>query len=148
MNRFRKLCFAALGAAWAASANAEDSGATGVGNGIVQLPRFEVRESTAKISDFGMSVVTNFGVLFGSKIAWMRVGTVLPGSPAALAGLDSDDQIVLIDDLKVSDLDRQQMLHTFFQREPGARVRLLVREGRTKRWRLVELSTKGHRIEK
>src|SRR4051812_19666598 len=74
-------------AAWAASATTDP---------VVQLPRFEVRERKG-ICEFGLSVVTNVGVVFGGKIKWMRVGDVLPGSAAALAGLQTQDEIASID---------------------------------------------------
>ena len=113
---------------------------------VVLLPRFEVRESGARITDFGMSIVTNFAVLFGGKIAWMRVGTVVPGSSAALLGLAKDDRIALIDGTKITDVSRSQMLHIFFHRKSGEKVKLLVCDERTKRWHLVELSASPHRI--
>jgi hypothetical protein len=147
MRPHRILCLTVLYATLAASTLATDGGTPTVSEVIVPLPRFEVRESGMRVTDFGMSVVTNFGVLFGGKIQWMRVGTVVPGSSAALRGLAMDDQIALIGDTKVSDFSRSLMLHTFFHRKLGDRIRLLVRDGRTGRWRFVELSANEKRIE-
>lgn len=107
-------------------------------NDVVQLPRFEVREKKG-LSDFGMSVVTNFGVLWGGKIKWLRVGVVAPGSPAALAGLNTDDEIFRIDDEIVAQLRRAAMLRYFFGRPPEARIRLLVRSAQTRQLRWIEL---------
>ncbi len=105
---------------------------------VVSLPRFEVREKS--VTDFGMSVVTNFGVLFGRKIAWMRVGTVVPGSSASLAGLKTDDVILALDEHPVNEIGRAAMLETFFNRPFGARVKLLVRDTHPRRYRMVELT--------
>ena len=122
------------------------AGPLGDQDSIVHLPRFEVHAGRASITDFGMSVVTNFGVLFDGPVKWMRIGIVVAGSSADSLGLAKDDQIALIDRQKVTDYSRSQMLQTFFHRKPGERVALVVREARTKRWRLVELRANAPRI--
>lgn len=148
MHLFRLFRTAAFVMVIASNATAQTTSPAAEKDDIIHLPRFEVRENGSKISDFGMSVVTNFGVLFGGKIKWMRVGTVVPGSSAAALGLATDDQIALINEKKVTALTRSQMLHTFFHRKVGDRVKLLVRDDRTKLWRAVELKANEHRIEK
>src|SRR3954469_19933940 len=77
--------------------------------GVVQLPRYEVRERKG-ISEFGLSIVTNLGVVFGGAVKWMRVGQVVAGSSASLAGLQTDDEIITIDGVKVAEFHRRQML--------------------------------------
>ena len=142
----RMLCTVSACAIFATMAPAEETNPSK--DDVVHLPRFEVREGGAKFTDFGMSVVTNFGVVFGGKIAWMRVGTVVPGSSAALLGLHPDDEIFAIDEVKLADLSRRQMLETFFHRKRGDRIKLLVRDHRTRHLRLVELSANDPRMGK
>lgn len=148
MNLSWTFCTIAFLAISTANVAAQNTAAVADKDDIIHLPRFEVRENGSKISDFGISVVTNFGVLFGGKIKWMRVGTVVPGSSAAALGLATDDQIALIDEKKVTELTRSQMLHTFFHRKVGDRAKLLIRDSRTKLWRAVELKANEHQIEK
>jgi predicted metalloprotease with PDZ domain len=106
---------------------------------VVQLPRYEVRERKG-ISEFGLSIVTNFGVIFGGRVKWMRVGQVVAGSSAALAGLQSDDEVMSIDGLKVTEFHRRQMLEKFFGRAPGASLVLLIR-AKSRDLRQVRLTT-------
>jgi C-terminal processing protease CtpA/Prc len=106
----------------------------------VQMPRFEVRERRG-ICEFGLSIVTNVGVLFGGRIKWMRVGDVAAGSPAALAGLQTQDEIFLIDDVPLQDFNRRKMLEKFFGRPPGAKLSLMVRSGPSRLWRNIRLQT-------
>lgn len=116
-----------------------DSGAmTAAAEAPVVLPRFEVREK--EITDFGMSVVTNLGVLFGRKITWMRVGAVVPLSSATLAGLKTNDEILSINDVPLAKISRREMLSTFFSRPFGARVKLLVKDANTRHLRFVEMA--------
>jgi C-terminal processing protease CtpA/Prc len=71
-------------------------------------------------------VVTNTEVALGGTIEWMRVGVVLPESPAARAGLFTGIEIMAINNAPVSELSREEMLHQLFERESGEQVRLLV----------------------
>src|SRR5438045_3708227 len=111
---------------------------------IVHLPRYEVRDHA--ISDFGMSIVTNFGVLFGGGIKWMTVGQVVPGSSAALAGLRTGDGILTINDRPLTELNRKSMLATFFARPIGTRLRLMVRQAHNRHFQIVELKANRERI--
>jgi hypothetical protein len=104
---------------------------------VEQLAPFVVKET--KVSDFGLSIVTNFGVMWGGKIKWMRVGKVIPGSAAALAHLNPDDEIALIDGRPHSGMGRDEMLRIFFQRNVGDTVSLELRDSRTHQLRLVLL---------
>jgi hypothetical protein len=122
------------------------SGAEPKKDEVVRLPPFEVRESG--VTDFGMSVVTNFAVASGGTITWMRVGNLVPGSAAALAGLNTNDEIISVDGVMVSNLSKSAMLHTFFHRKIGARVKLLVVHHRTRLLRQVELRCNANGIEK
>ena len=110
----------------------------------VTLPPYEVVGE--RITDFGMSVRTNFGVALGGKIEWMRVGTVVDGSSAALAGLRTDDQILLVDRVSVRALERDAMLTAFFDRGVGDRLTLVIREDRTRRFRQVTLRANAKRV--
>ncbi len=91
---------------------------------LYALPKFTVTRKG--FLNFGLSVVTNTEVTLGGKIEWMRVGVVLPGSPAAHQGLFTGIEILAIDDRPVAELTREDMLHALFERESGERVRLLV----------------------
>jgi S1-C subfamily serine protease len=96
----------------------------------VTLAAYEVRESA--ISDFGMSVKTNFEVKWGGNVEWMTVTAVAAGSSASRAGIAAGDRILAIDRRKISEMDRDDMLDALFQRKKGDRSRLLVlrpREG-------------------
>jgi C-terminal processing protease CtpA/Prc len=91
---------------------------------LYELPKFTVsRKGFAK---FGLSVVTNTEVALGGPIEWMRVGVVIPGSPAARQGLFTGVEILAIDNIPVARLSREDMLHLLFERESGQQVRLLV----------------------
>jgi hypothetical protein len=91
---------------------------------LYALPKFTVTRKG--FLNFGLSVVTNTEVTLGGKIEWMRVGVVLPGSPAAHQGLFTGIEILAIDDRPVAELTREDMLHALFERESGEQVRLLV----------------------
>lgn len=104
---------------------------------VEHLGPFFVRET--RISDFGLSIVTNFGVIWGGRITWMRVGQVAPGSAAALAHLNPQDEIFMIDGQPLSGMSRETMLGIFFQRKVGDRVSLEVRDVHTRLLRLVRL---------
>jgi len=91
---------------------------------LYALPKFTVTRKG--FLNFGLSVVTNTEVTLGGKIEWMRVGVVLPGSPAARQGLFTGIEILAIDDRPVTELTREDMLHALFERESGEQVRLLV----------------------
>jgi hypothetical protein len=91
---------------------------------LYALPKFTVTRKG--FLNFGLSVVTNTEVTLGGKIEWMRVGVVLPGSPAARQGLFTGIEILAIDDRPVAELTREDMLHALFERESGEQVRLLV----------------------
>lgn len=91
---------------------------------LYALPKFTVRRKG--FLNFGLSVVTNTEVTLGGKIEWMRVGVVLPGSPAARQGLFTGIEILAIDGRPVTELSREDMLHALFERESGEQVRLLV----------------------
>lgn len=101
------------------------------------LSPFFVRET--RISDFGLSIVTNFGVVWGGQIKWMKVGEVMPGTAAALASLHPGDEIFMIDGQPRSGMSRDTMLKIFFQRQSGELVSLEVRDVRTRLLRLVRL---------
>lgn len=91
---------------------------------LYQLPKLTV--SKTGFRKLGLSVVTNTEVAVGGDIEWMRVGVVLPGSPAARQGLFTGIEILAIDDVPIARLSREEMLHLLFEREAGERVRLLV----------------------
>lgn len=91
---------------------------------VYELPKFTVTQKG--FLNFGLSVVTNREVTFGGAIEWMRVGVVLPGSPAAREGLFTGVEILAIDRIPVAHLSREDMLHKLFERESGEHVRLLV----------------------
>jgi C-terminal processing protease CtpA/Prc len=92
--------------------------------GTVKLPAYEVRESA--ISDFGISVRTNFEVKWAGKIEWMRVSAVSASSSAAHAGLAPGDQILAIDGQLITEMDKATMLDALFQRKKGDSCRLLI----------------------
>jgi len=91
---------------------------------LYELPKFTV--SRKAFVNFGLSVVTNVEVTLGGKIEWIRVGVVLPGRPAAQHGLVTGVEILAIDSVPIAQLNRDDMLHALFEREPGEHVRLLV----------------------
>lgn len=91
---------------------------------LYTLPKFTVTRKG--FLNFGLSVVTNTEVTLGGKIEWMRVGVVLPGSPAARQGLFTGIEILALDDRPVAELTREDMLHALFERESGEQLRLLV----------------------
>lgn len=91
---------------------------------LLELPKFTVTRKGFLI--FGLSVITNVEVTVGGKIEWMRVGVVLPGSPAAKQGLFTGVEILAIDGTPIAQLSREDMLHALFERESGDHVRLLV----------------------
>lgn len=90
----------------------------------VRLEAYHVKESA--ISDFGMSVKTNFEVQWGGKIEWMTVNAIAGGSSAERAGLKPGDRIMAIDGQLVVGMERDVMLGLFFQRRKGEASRLLV----------------------
>jgi hypothetical protein len=106
----------------------------------VRLPRLEVRERKG-VSEFGLTIVTNLGVVFGGKIKWPRVGDVVPGSSAAHAGLVCDDEIILIDGAARNEFTRRAMLEKFFGRAPGTTLTLMIRGGPRRQFREVQLKT-------
>lgn len=91
---------------------------------IYELPKFTVTRKG--FLNFGLSVVTNREVALGGAIEWMRVGVVLPGSPAARAGLFTGVAILAINGIPVTFMTREEMLHAFFEQESGENARLLV----------------------
>jgi hypothetical protein len=91
---------------------------------VYELPKFTVTEKG--FAKFGLSVVTNTEVVHDGPIEWMRVGVVLPGSPAAQQGLFTGVEILAIDGKPIAELNREEMLHALFERESGDQVRLLV----------------------
>lgn len=91
---------------------------------IVELPKFVVTQKA--LMNFGLSVVTNAEVRRGGKIEWMRVGLVIPGSLAAQNNLMPWDQILAIDRVMVTELDREAMLQLLFEKSAGERVTLLI----------------------
>lgn len=78
------------------------------------------------LSDFGMSVKTNFEVAQGENVQWMEVSGVEPDGPAAGARLSIGDRILAIDGTLVTTLTRDGLLDVLFKRKTGDRVRLLV----------------------
>jgi hypothetical protein len=121
------------------------SNAAADGQKTEHLGLFFVRET--RISDFGFSVVTNFGVVWGGRIKWLRVGQVAPGSAAALAQLNPEDEIFMVDGQPRSGMSRETMLKIFFQRKLGDRVSLEVRDVHTRRLRLVRLQVNARTSE-
>jgi C-terminal processing protease CtpA/Prc len=91
---------------------------------LYELPKFSVSQKGFR--KLGLSVVTNTEVAVGGAIEWMRVGVVLPGSPAARQGLFTGIEILAIDNVPIAQLSREEMLHLLFEREAGEQVRLLV----------------------
>jgi membrane-associated protease RseP (regulator of RpoE activity) len=91
---------------------------------VYELPKFTVTERG--FSKFGLSVVTNTEVVHDGLIEWMRIGVVLPGSPAAQQGLFTGMEILAIDGTPIARLDRAGMLQALFERKSGEQVRLLV----------------------
>jgi hypothetical protein len=91
---------------------------------VYALPKFAVARKGFR--KFGLSVVTNTEVAVGGAIEWMRVGVVLPGSPAARQGLFTGLEILAIDNVPIAQLSREDMLHLLFEREAGEQVRLLI----------------------
>lgn len=89
---------------------------------IIELPKFVVTEKG--FVQFGLSVVTNAEVKRGGRITWMRVGLVIPGSLAARNKLDTWDQILALDGVIVTELDREGMLRALFQKHSGERLTL------------------------
>jgi len=91
---------------------------------LYELPKLTVaRKGFRKL---GLSVVTNTEVAAGGAIEWMRVGVVLPDSPAARQRLFTGIEILAINGTPVAHLSREEMLHTLFEREAGEPVRLLL----------------------
>jgi hypothetical protein len=91
---------------------------------VFALPKLTV--SRKGLLNFGLSVVTNAEVARGGAIEWMRVGVVLPGSPAARQGLFTGIEILALDNIPIASLTREEMLHLLFERESGEQLRLLV----------------------
>lgn len=89
-----------------------------------ELPKFTVTRTGLR--KLGLSVVTNTEVAVGGPIEWMRIGVVIPGSPAARNGLFTGIEVLAINDVPIAHLSREDMLHQLFERESGQRVRLLV----------------------
>jgi membrane-associated protease RseP (regulator of RpoE activity) len=94
------------------------------GNDPVTLPAFEVNASA--LSDFGMSVQTNIEVSWDGPVDWMRVSAVAAESSAARANLRPGDRILAIDGQLTAKMDRTRMFERLFDRQPGARTRLLI----------------------
>jgi hypothetical protein len=95
---------------------------------VQQLPPFEVHER--RFSNFGLSVITNVGVMRGGPIAWMRVGQVVSGSSADRSGVRPGDEILAIDDALLAEVSREQMLQAFFGREKNDTVKLVLFGGK------------------
>ncbi len=91
---------------------------------VYALPKLTV--SQKGLRKLGLSVVTNTEVALGGTIEWMRVGVVLPGSPAARQRLFTGIEILAIDNIPIAQLTREDMLHLLFERDAGESVRLLV----------------------
>jgi hypothetical protein len=91
---------------------------------LYELPKLTV--SRKGFRKLGLSVVTNTEVAAGGTIEWMRVGVVLPDSPAARQRLFTGIEILAINDTPVAHLSRDEMLHALFEREEGQAVRLLL----------------------
>ena len=91
---------------------------------IVQLPKFVVNEKG--FVDYGFSIITNEEVLRGKPVKWVQIGVVLPDSIADRHNLTSGMKIIAIDNILVTDLLRDDLLHLLFERESGEHVRLLV----------------------
>ncbi len=88
------------------------------------MSAYEVRESA--LSDFGMSVKTNFGVKWGGDVEWMLVTAVAVASSAAQAGLAPGDRLLAIDGRLIAEMNRDAMLEALFHRKKGETVRVLV----------------------
>lgn len=91
---------------------------------ILQLPKFVVKEKG--FVDYGFSIITNEEVLRGKPVKWVQIGVVLPDSIADRHNLTTGMKIIAIDNILVTDLRRDDLLHLLFERESGERVRLLV----------------------
>jgi len=91
---------------------------------LLQLPKFVVKEKG--FVDYGFSIITNEEVLRGKPVQWVQIGVVLPGSIADRHHLTTGMKIMAIDNIMVTDLRRDDLLHLLYEREPGERVRLLV----------------------
>lgn len=116
------------------------------GDEIVELPEYKVQAKG--ISDFGMSIRTNPGVLWGGSVGRMRVGEVVPDSAAAMAGLKRGQWILEVDGAPVAELRRGSMLRKFFRREVGDRITLKVSDYGGKNPYIVELAVNPKRIER
>lgn len=114
--------------AWRAKAKSGRSGKTDGGvlteGEIVQLPKFVVQERG--FVDFGFSIITNEEVLRGKPVKWVQIGVVLPDSIADRHDLGTGMKIIAIDNILVTDLRRDDLLHLLYERESGEHVRLLV----------------------
>lgn len=114
-----------LAAGSAGRAAKAPAGATDLTAGeLYELPKLTV--SRKGFRKLGLSVVTNTEVAAGGAIEWMRVGLVLPDSPAARQRLFTGIEILAINDTPVAQLSREEMLHALFEREEGQAVRLLL----------------------
>lgn len=91
---------------------------------VFQLPKFVIKER--RFLDLGFSLVTNREVLRGGAIQWAQVGVVLPGSLAARHNLSTGMQILAVDGVLITDMDRDRLIRMVFERQPGERIRLLV----------------------
>ena len=91
---------------------------------ILQLPKFVVSEKG--FVDYGFSIITNEEVLRGKPVKRVQVGVVLPGSIADRYQLTTGMKIIAIDNILVTDLHRDDLLHLLYEREAGEHVRLLV----------------------
>ena len=91
---------------------------------ILQLPKFVVNEKG--FIDYGFSIITNEEVLRGKPVKWVQIGVVLPDSIADRSSLTTGMKIIAIDNILVTDLHRDDLLHLLFERESGEHVRLLV----------------------
>lgn len=114
--------------AWRAKAKSGRAGKTEGGvlteGEIVQLPKFVVKEKG--FVDFGFSIITNEEVLRGKPVKWVQIGVVLPDSIADRHDLSTGMKIIAIDNILVTDLRRDDLLHLLYERESGDHVRLLV----------------------
>ncbi len=104
---------------------------------VVTLPAFHAHEWA--ISDFGMSVKTNFEVAHGGSVEWIEISAIEPRGPAKSAGLAVGDRILAIDRELVTKLGREGLLDALFKRKSGDHIRILITNRREALPRFVEV---------